>query len=69
MTNDRRYLEKSIATGSFITAVAFAFTSLIIAPEHEVAANNMLVTAQFLTFTATLLGIDYKFNNSKNPKS
>lgn len=65
MKRDSRNLEKAIATGSFVTAVAFAFTSLLIAPDYEVAANNMLVTAQFLTFAATLLGIDYKFNHNK----
>lgn len=66
MTHNGRHLEKAIAAASFIAAVAFAFTSLLIAPSFEVAANNMLVVAQFLTFTATILGIDYRFN-SKEP--
>lgn len=66
MTHSSRHLEKAIAAASFIAAVAFAFTSLLIAPSFEVAANNMLVVAQFLTFTATILGIDYRFN-SKEP--
>lgn len=56
-----RPLEKSIATASFLTAVALSFTSLLISDEHDVAANTMFVIAQFLTLCATILGIDYKF--------
>lgn len=57
----RRIIEKAIAIGSFMTAVALAFTSLLISPDHDIAANVMLTCAQFLTLTATILGIDYKF--------
>lgn len=69
-----RYLEKAIATGSFITAVALAFTSLFISTDHDIASNVLFVIAQFLTLCATILGIDYKFTNLKqygkvtNPK-
>lgn len=59
----RRPIEKAIATASFIAAVALAFTSLLISPEHDIAANAMFTIAQFLTLSATILGIDYKFNN------
>ena len=58
-----RPIEKAIATASFIAAVALAFTSLLISPEHDIAANTMFTVAQFLTLTATILGIDYKLNN------
>lgn len=57
-----RKLEKTIATASFIVAVALSFTSLFLSEAHDIAANVCLVVAQFLTLTATLLGIDYKFN-------
>lgn len=66
MNSNTRHLEKAIATASFLTAVALAFTSLLISPEHDIAANTMLTCAQFLTFTATLLGIDYKFSSKDN---
>lgn len=62
MQRPRRQLEKTIATASFATAVALAFTSMIISEDNDIAANVCLVIAQFLTLTATLLGIDYKFN-------
>ena len=66
-----RLLEKSIATASFVAAVAFAFTSLYISDEHEVAAGNCTVIAQFLLLTASLFGIDYKLNQfgSTKPRS
>lgn len=58
----KRILEKTIATASFVVAVALSFTSLLLGKEHDIAANVCLVVAQFLTLTATLLGIDYKFS-------
>lgn len=58
-----RQLEKGIATSSFIVAVLLAFTSMLISDGHDIAANVLFVIAQFLTLTATILGIDYKFNN------
>lgn len=67
MTRPRRQLEKTIATASFATAVALAFTSMIISKDNDIAANVCLVIAQFLTLTATLLGIDYKFNTYGHP--
>lgn len=61
-----RKLEKAIATASFTTAVALAFTSLIIDEQHDIASNVLFVIAQFLTLTATILGIDYRFNGHQN---
>lgn len=70
MIGSKRYLEKTIATASFTVAVVLSFCSLIISKEHDIAANVCLVIAQFLTLTATLLGIDYKFsyNGKINPQ-
>lgn len=62
----RRILEKTIATASFIVAVALVFLSIFLSDDHDVAANVCLVVAQFLTLTATLLGIDYHFNSHGN---
>ena len=64
MRTKTRILEKTIATASFVTAVALAFVSMAISSGHDIAANVCLVVAQFLTLTATLLGIDYKFNTN-----
>ena len=57
-----RLLERAIATLSFLVAVALAFIALLIADDHEIASGNLMTVAQFLTFSATLLGIDYKFS-------
>lgn len=69
-----RKLEYGVAVSSFVTAVIFAFTSLLIAETHEVAAGNCAVVAQFLILTASIFGIDYKLNshggthsNTQNP--
>lgn len=66
MSTQSRYLEKTIATLSFITAVVLSFTSMAISADHDIASNVLFVVAQFLTLTATLLGIDYKFSNRLN---
>lgn len=59
----KRTLEKTIAALSFAVAVALAFVSMFISEDHDIAANVCLAVAQFLTLTATLLGIDYKFTS------
>ena len=64
-----RPIEKAIATASFIAAVALAFTSLLISPEHDIAANVMFTIAQFLTLAATILGIDYKFTSMNHGRT
>jgi len=58
-----RRTEKAVAVGSFLAAVAFAFVSLYLSKDYEVAAGNCSVVAQFLILTASLFGIDYKLNS------
>lgn len=58
-----RNAEYSVAVASFIAAVIFAFASLYISEDHEVAAGNCTVIAQFLLLTASIFGIDYKLNS------
>lgn len=64
--NINRIIEKSIATASFTVAVALSFTSLLISENNDIASNVLFVIAQFLTLTATILGIDYKFNGNND---
>lgn len=64
-----RRIEYAVAVGSFIAAVAFAFTSLAISELHEVAAGNCTVVAQFLLLTASIFGIDYKLNKYGTTKN
>lgn len=58
-----RVLEYTVAVGSFVAAVVFAFVSLLISEAHEVAAGNCTIVAQFLLLTASIFGIDYKLNS------
>lgn len=64
-----RRIEYTVAVGSFVAAVAFAFTSLAISEWHEVAAGNCTVVAQFLLLTASIFGIDYKLNRYGTTKN
>ena len=58
-----RKLEYTVALGSILAAVVFAFISLYISNDHEVAAGNGTIVAQFLLLTASIFGIDYKLNS------
>ena len=58
-----RKLEYTVALGSFLAAVVFAFLSLYISNDHKVAAGNCTIVAQFLLLTASIFGIDYKLNS------
>lgn len=64
MVHDRRY-EKFVAVSSFFAAVLLAFTSVIVSEDHDVAGGVLMMCAQFLTLTATIFGIDYKFTTTK----
>lgn len=55
-----RTLERVTAVVSFVTAVALAFLSLLISEDHEIASGNLMGCAQFLLFTASVFGLDYK---------
>lgn len=59
-----RKAEKFVAVASFWAAVILAYTSLIISPDHDIASGVLMMCAQFLTLTATIFGIDYKWNYS-----
>lgn len=65
----KRLTEYSVAVASFIAAVAFAFTSLLLSDEYDVTAGNCAVVAQFLLLTASIFGIDYKFAQFKNVRN
>lgn len=64
-----RKAEKFVAVGSFFAAVLLAFTSVIVSEDHDVAAGVLMMCAQFLTLTATIFGIDYKFTSNGRAKT
>lgn len=63
MMNNSRRIEYTVAVASFVVAVSLAFVSLWLSDEHEVAAGNCTLVAQFLLLTASIFGIDYKLNS------
>ena len=60
-----RTLEKTIAAASFVTAAALAFTALLLNDNADINTGAIYTCAQFLTLTATILGVDYKFNSKE----
>ena len=62
MNSYERKTKLLVAVGSFLAAVLLAFTSVLISTDHDVASGVLMMCAQFLTLTATIFGIDYKFN-------
>ena len=52
-----------VAVGAFLAAVSLAFTSLMISNDHDIAAGVLMMCAQFLTLTAAIFGIDYKWRS------
>lgn len=67
MIHDKR-AEKFVAICSFFAAVGLAFTSLIISEDNDIAAGTLMMCAQFLTLTATIFGLDYKFTSNGTTK-
>lgn len=59
MVHDKK-VESFVAVGSFLAAVALAFTSMLISQDHDIAAGVLMMCAQFLMLTATIFGLDYK---------
>ena len=60
-----RILEKTIAIASFVTAAVLAFTALLLNGNADINTGAIYTCAQFLTLTATILGVDYKFNSKE----
>lgn len=58
-----RKAESFVAIASFLAAVALAFASLAISPDHDIAAGVLMMCAQFLMLTATIFGLDYKLGS------
>lgn len=54
--------EKFVAVCSFFAAVLHAFVSLLVSEDHDIASGVLMMCAQFLTLTATIFGINYKWN-------
>ena len=49
-----------VAIGSFISAVALAFTAMLLSDDNSIDSSVLMMCAQFLMLTATIFGLDYK---------
>lgn len=47
---------------SLLAAIVFGALGIWLNAEHVPAGGTLILIAQFLTFTATVFGLDYKFN-------
>lgn len=54
------------AVASFAAAVCFGAAGLALNAGHEPASGVLLLISQFLLLTASIFGIDYKWNQSKS---
>lgn len=59
MIHDKK-AECFVAIGSFISAVALAFTALLLSEDTSIDTSVLMMCAQFLMLTATIFGLDYK---------
>jgi len=71
MIHDKK-AEKFVAIASFSVAAALAFIGQWMSEAGNIEGGTLMMCAQFLTLTATIFGIDYKFGtydtNKRNPK-
>lgn len=50
------------STASLLVGAVLSITSLFIPPEGEIAESVIIMTAQFLIFTATMEGVELRMN-------
>lgn len=50
------------AVASFAAAVLFGLLGIILQAGHDVAGGTLILISQFLLLTASIFGIDYKWN-------
>lgn len=64
MTKEQKeHWQYRTAVASFAAAVIFGLLGVILAPSHEPAAGVLILVSQFLLLTASIFGIDYKWNH------
>ena len=60
--------EKFVAVSSFLVAAALAFIGQAMTEKGDIEGGTLMMCAQFLTLTATIFGIDYKFRSNDTTK-
>lgn len=57
-------IQYGCAVGALIAAAAFGGVGMWLNAEHVPAGGTLLLISQFLTFAATVFGIDYKWHKT-----
>lgn len=55
-------IQYSCAVASFVMAIVFGLLGVILTESHDPAGGTLTLIAQLLLFTASVFGIDYKWN-------
>lgn len=58
-------MKQKLACASFVCAIAFGITGLLLPPLGVIDKSVLIFVAQLLTLTATFLGIDINFLRRK----
>lgn len=67
MVHDKR-TEKFVAISSFLVAAVLAIIGQQLSEQGDIKGGTLMMCAQFLTLTATIFGIDYKFRAGNDSK-
>lgn len=57
-------IEKFVAVCSFFAAVGLAYIGQQLSNQGDIMGGTLIMCAQFLTLTATIFGVDYKFHKN-----
>ena len=60
--NSKERVQYITAVASFVAAVVFGLLGIILSTEHDPAGSILILVSQLLLLTASIFGIDYKFN-------
>lgn len=67
MTKEQKeHWQYRTAVASFAAAVLFGIVGIIVSPTNDVAAGTLILISQFLLLTASIFGIDYKWNKNQS---
>lgn len=63
MVHDSK-IEKFVAVSSFLVAAVLAFIGQHMSNQGDIEGGTLMMCAQFLTLTATIFGVDYRFRSN-----
>ena len=58
-------IQYGTAVTSFVMACVCGILGILLSPTHDVAGGVLILISQFLLFTASVFGIDYKWHRAQ----